>query len=456
MDFRELLSVVWRRRLLVVLVVLLCAGSGAYFALTKQPTYESRVTIAITPDIARQGFIASDNLSALLGTYAETVKSQTVRDKAEQEIGGPLKAEITSTTEQGTGILRIFARSSSPEAAARAAGAVAHGFVGTLADDTFITSDVVDPADVPTDPVQPRPPLIIGTSILVGFGAAVLLALLLDRFRRRVETSADLAGVPGLALVGQVPRSRGLARSQARIVWEEPSWVDLQESFRTLRTNVSFITGGGRQTLQVTSGSEAQGKSTIVANLGVAFAQIGVRTAILDADLRRPAQHEIFNIPNRGRVWAENPRLDTVGLGRTRFENLSVFTAGQALTDPTTVLHTRIPALINALGEQFDLVLIDSPPVGPVSDALIISPWVDGLLFVISAGQERPASIRRALADVAISGVELKGYVLNQAPEAPEAGGYYRRPDQLIADEPPDVGAVEVAAAHAESLARDR
>lgn len=436
MDLREFLAVIWKRRWLVALVVALTAAIGVYFAVTKESIYESRATIAITPDVATQGFVPSDNLSALLGTYAETVESETVLGRSEALLGRPLDADISSSTEQGTGILRVFARASSPASAKAAASAVAKAFVGSLADDKFIAAEIVDPAATPTDPVQPRPPLIVGTAIVVGFGAGALVALLTERFRRRVESPADLTGIAQLPLVGQIPRTRGLARSKPRIVWEEPSWVEMQESFRSLRTNLRFIAGDSQHSIQVTSATEAQGKSTVVANLGVAFAQIGVYTAILDADLRRPAQHEIFNLPNRGEVWAENPRLDAPDAGKTPFTNLAVFTAGAALADPTTVLHTRFPVLLNALGQRFDLVLVDSAPLLPVSDARIMAPWVDGMVLVLAAGQERPASIRRAIGEATIAGVDLKGYVLNQASEGPEHAGYYRRPDAVVASIP--------------------
>jgi len=426
MDLRELLSVVWRRRLLVALVVVLCGGLGAVFAQSRDAVYESRVTLAIFPDVETQGFIAGDSLSALLGTYAETVESDAVIDDAEADLGRPLGATISASSEEGTGVLRVFARAASPELARDAATAVADAFLDSVVDDEFIRAQELNPAQTPTEPVQPRPPLIIGTAIVVGFGAAVLLALLIDRFRRRVDAPSDLAEISSLPLVGQIPRNRAL-RSGPRIAWEKPDWVDLQEAFRSLRTNLSFLAADNSLALQVSSASESQGKSTVVANLAVAFSQIGIRTAIIDADLRRPVQHEIFEVDNPAGAWTRAAGSVEDGAWRTRFRNLSLVPAGPPAVDPTETLHGRFPQLLQAARESFQVVLIDSAPLLAVSDARIIAPWSDGLILTMVAGRERPTTLRRAIHEVEIANAEIRGFVLNQVAR-PTEGGYYRRP----------------------------
>ena len=89
-----------------------------------------------------------------------------------------------------------------------------------------------------------------------------------------------------------------MPRAPRQLIWDSSRFAGLQEGFRGLRTNIEFLTKDTRSVIQVTSPSPSQGKSTVVANLGIAFAQVGVETLIVDADLRRPIQHEIFDIPN--------------------------------------------------------------------------------------------------------------------------------------------------------------
>ena len=403
------------------------------FAQLRDPEYESRVTIAITPDIRTQGFVPSDNLSALLGTYAETVESDSVLGKAEDLLGRPLDAEITSSTEAGTGILRVFARSYSPETAQEAADAVARAFIDTLSDDRFIVAEIVDPAGLPDAAMQPRPPLIVGTSVVVGFGVALLVAVALERFRRRLETPADLAAITQLPLIAQIPRSRSLVRATPRIIWDETAFTDLQEAYRSLRTNLTFAVDDWPQTILVTSASEEQGKSTVVANLAVAFTQLGVNVAVVDADLRRPVQHEIFGVRNLPRAWLRpvNPQLGRVS---HKDGNLRLFPAGPPLDDPSSTLYASFPSLIQELRKSFDLILVDSAPLLPVADARLTAPWVDGVLMVVASGRERLSSVRRAINELTITGVAIKGFVLNQG-AAPEDGGYYRRPDALLSAE---------------------
>ncbi len=431
MDLRELLSVVWKRRYLVLLVVFLCGVFGITFALTRQERYESTATVAITPDVEAQGFIPSENLSTLLGTYAEAAESDAALEEAEERSNRPLPADINASAEEGTGILRVSARADSARVARDAAQDVTNAFLRRVAQDEFVTADLVEPAATPDEPVQPRPPLIIATSIAVGLGFAILIALAMERFRRRIETPADLAELTTLPLISQIPRNRTLARSEGpRLVWDDNDLRDLQESFRSLRTNLMFVADQSNAAIQFTSAGVGEGKSTTVANLGMAFAQIGVKTAIIDADLRRPAQQRIFGVDSR--PWVEDPtRRDPAKAWRSTFPNLSVLPAGPPLDDPAEVLHIKFARLLESLRDPFDLILVDTPPVLPVSDARITAARVDGIVLVVAAGQDRPASLDGSLKELELAGADVKGVVLNQAAGVSVGYDYYQPPAAL-------------------------
>jgi tyrosine-protein kinase len=462
MDLRELLSVVWKRRLVVILVVVFAVGFGVAFGETREPTYESTATVAITPDVAELGLVPGEGLSALLGTYAQTAESDVVRTSAEEILGRPLSGTVSGSTQAGTGILQISARASSPNDAKQTAQAVSKAFLDRIQDDRLIDAEVVNPAATPTQPVQPRMPLIIGASIVVGLGIAILLALALERFRARVKTVADLGEITPLPVLGQIPRNRDLSRARPRIVWEVPGWVEIQESLRSLRTNLQLITADSGKAIQITSPSAGQGKSTLVANLAVAFAQVGVRTAIVDADLRRPAQHEIFGIDNRHNVWDSQlppPGSMVVMARNTRYPELGVFPAGRALRDPTELLHARFPRLIEELREAYDLILVDSPPLLPVSDGLITAAWMDSVVLVMSAGQERPSSVRHAIGGLDLTSAKLAGVVINQAAGGGLGGQEYYRPAGLAMPMPestPPSSERELAAAREHHRAEAR
>jgi polysaccharide biosynthesis transport protein len=428
LNLREFGSIVWKRRYLVLLVIILCAAFGAVFAFSKEDRYEATSKVSVNPDVKTQGFVPAENLTALLGNYAETAESLDVRETAEQDLGHPLDADINATNEAGTAILEISARADDPEVAQVAAEAVTEAFVDGIGPEEFVSVDIIDPATTPDDPVQPRPPLIIATAIVVGLGAAILLALAVDRLRRRIETSDDLAEVTNMPLVGQIPRNRALARgNEPKLAWDDPGLADVQESFRSLRTNLALVTSGKPPTILITSAGSGSGKTTTVANVGVAFAQMGVRTAIVDADLRRPAQHRVFGVD--GSSWVQNQAPDDPAKGReTRYPNLFVLPAGAPVADPAAVLHIAFGRVLDSLKDSFQIILIDSPPVLPVSDAKIAARWVDNVVMVVGARSERPSSVSRSLEELRLAEAKVKGVVLNRTSEA-VAGYEYARPE---------------------------
>ena len=413
MELKDLVAVAWKRRIAVLTVFVLTVAFAALFAFSLPKKYESTATLALTPDIEKaSGLLAADNLSALLGTYAETAKSTITLKRAERSLGHPLGAEISTSTEAGTGILRISARSEDPQAAAAAAQATAAAFSESLSNNQLITATLVDPPAVATSPVQPRPPLIIFVAAILGAFAGVLLAFALESFRRRIETSADIAELTPAPVLGRLPRQRQLTRGPAQDIWAKDNVVGLQESYRALRTNLEFLLEGHRKVLEITSPDPAQGKSTVVANLAIAFGQIGVETVIVDADLRRPRQHEIFGLDNGEGLSTVMALGGEPLLKPTDHENVWVLTSGPVPPDPTEMLHIRFASAIESLRQMEALVLIDTPPVLPVSDARLIAPHADGVVLVVTAGSQRPAN--------------LLGLILNTAGgEGDGTGGYY-------------------------------
>jgi succinoglycan biosynthesis transport protein ExoP len=438
MDLRQVVQTAWKRRWVVLWILVVAVGAAAALAATRPARYESTATIALTPDPKTgQGLVSSDNLSALLGTYAQTAKSTLILQRAEQILGrASLPASIDTSTQAGTGILRISAVSQNPNEAAEAARAVAQAFQESIKSNQVLDATLVNPPSPSTTPVQPRPPLIIGVAAVLGLLAGLGAALLLEQFRRRVETPADVAELTHAPVIGRLPRVRALTRGSARQIWELTGEVGLQESYRGLRTNLEFLTGGSRQALQITSPEEGQGKSTVVANLGIAFAQIGVETIIVDADLRRPRQHDIFGVDNRDGLST------MLALGNTQptliptgFDNLWLLPSGPVPPDPTEMLHVRLPGIISVLREQHALVLIDTPPLLPVSDARLVAPQVSGVVLVVAAGAQRPAAMQAALERLQLVNATITGIVLNKSGQESDApGGYYYHspPDRQV------------------------
>jgi capsular exopolysaccharide synthesis family protein len=178
----------------------------------------------------------------------------------------------------------------------------------------------------------------------------------------------------------------------------------------------------------ITSPDALEGKSTMAANLAVVMAQDGKSVVLVDADLRRPMQHKIFRLPNStgltrtlfdGRVGLDG-RLQETGI-----ENLRVLTAGPLPPNPSELLGSeRMRNLIERLDELADVIVFDSPPVLPVTDAAVLAPRVDGVLIVAEAGQTRHGAVRQMVETLQNVGANLLGTVLNRM-SVGGANGYY-------------------------------
>lgn len=193
------------------------------------------------------------------------------------------------------------------------------------------------------------------------------------------------------------------------------------EAYRTLRTNLMF--GNAQKplhTVLVTSASNADDKSEALANLAVTFAQAGQRTILVDCDLRRPSQHEIWGVPNDAGVMkmiSEDTALSSPPLVETSIPNLSLLPAGAIPDAPADVLsNKRMSEIIGVLKARADYVLFDAPPVLVATDAALLGNRVDGVLLVVKAGATRRDHTQQAREALERVHVPLIGAVLVNAP----------------------------------------
>ncbi len=201
------------------------------------------------------------------------------------------------------------------------------------------------------------------------------------------------------------------------------------EAYRSLRTNLMFSSVERPiTTLLVTSPAQSEGKSVALANLAVTFAQAGNKTIIVDSDLRRPSQHDLWGINNeRGltSMMLEDAALSTPPLASTQVENLQVLPSGQLPPNPADILSSqRMNDVIGVLKARAHYILFDSPPVLAVTDAALLGAKLDGVLLVIRAGHTRRDHAARARQALERVHVRIVGAVLTNAPRD-STGGYY-------------------------------
>lgn len=213
-----------------------------------------------------------------------------------------------------------------------------------------------------------------------------------------------------------------------KLITYEQAKSPIAEAYRTLRTNLQFSRADGSlQTLMFTSAGPGEGKSTTVANSAVVLAQAGKRVIIVDCDLRKPVQHKIFGLPNRGvtNVLIENLPATEV-LQDTEIRNLRVLTSGPIPPNPSELLGSaKMERLLSELKDAADYLIIDAPPVVAVTDACVLASKTDGVVLTVAAGMVRPEMGQHAKDLLVKANAPLLGVVLNRVEIEKEHAYYY-------------------------------
>jgi len=293
---------------------------------------------------------------------------------------------------------------------------------------------LVTPASTPPEPFQPTPRrnavLAIVLGLLFGVGLAFLVEYLDDSIKAKEDLERALPGLGVLGLIPAVPDWK--SKEQSRVVSLSDPSSPAAEAYRILRTSIQFL-GIDRQVriIQVTSASAQEGKTTTLANLAVAFASSGLRTVAVCCDLRRPRLHAFFGLDNA--VGFTSVLLGNVVLSKALqpvpgLDRLLILASGPLPPNPAELLSSsRTADLLRNLATQADIVLIDSPPVLPVTDSLVLSQRVDSTVLVSSAGTTTRKAIHRAAEMMHQVSAPVVGAVLNGVTEDSSYGSYASR-----------------------------
>ncbi|MGE0132047.1 MAG: GumC family protein [Blastocatellales bacterium] len=309
---------------------------------------------------------------------------------------------------------------------------------------------IIEPARTPGAPTGPRRMRAIMIGLLLSLAGGVGLALLLEYLDNTVKSIEDVSRatqLPTLALIpsmnaeamravggkkngrqkaiaasgGKTGLVGGLAPRGMQPQGERLAALDtlstVVESYRMLRTSVLLSTAGTPpKTILVTSSQPGEGKTTTAVNTAISLSQLGASVLLIDADLRRPAVHKAFKIPHtRGisNYLSSNTPVENL-IVKLPIPNLSVLPCGPIPPNPAELISSdRMKDLLRVLGQQFDHILIDSPPLISVTDPVILSTIVDGSILVVQAGKSTRELVRRARQELAGVGAKIFGVVLN-------------------------------------------
>ncbi len=285
----------------------------------------------------------------------------------------------------------------------------------------------VEPAKPSFGAIRPRTTtntlLAAVTGGMLALGIIFLIEYLDDTVKTPDQVAAD-TGLSTLAAIAEI-KANGDAR---RLVTISTPRDPISEAYRVLRTNLGFAAiDGGLKSVLVTSSSPGEGKSTTAANLAIVAAQTGKRVILVDADLRRPTQHNIFDLPNNRGLTTAVFYKDTdiqKHFQATEVQGLSVLTSGPLPPNPSELLSSqRMHKLLKDLEQVADMVVIDSPPVLTVADATILATQVGGTVLVIEVGKTRRDTFLEAVNRIHKSSGTLFGAVMNLL--KPKGSSYY-------------------------------
>jgi capsular exopolysaccharide synthesis family protein len=298
-----------------------------------------------------------------------------------------------------------------------------------------ITATVFDPAHLLPGKVSPKPVRNVVIALILGAVLGLLGAFLREHFDRALRTRDAVERAFGMPVIGQVPFERGRGKDERRVVWS--GFGEIAEAYRTLRTNLQYLSvQRPLRTILITSPSPEQGKTTVTANLAVSIARSGASTIVVEADLRRPRLDDAFG------AGGAPLGVTSVLVGATELDDaareilpppdergspmarLALLASGPLPPNPSELLSSaQMQQLLDRLSATYDYVLIDSPPLLLVSDALEVARHVDGVVLVVRRDSStEEAKDFRALVDRL--GVHLLGVVMTDVEPVASYGTY--------------------------------
>lgn len=437
MTVQDYVRLLRRNLVLIISLTLIGLSIGVLVALTTPTRYSTSAQLLVSAQTADGATPADLNLARgyaqqAVTSYLDIIPSSLVLQPVIDDLGlGTTVAQLASrvsvsATTTSTAIT-LTVTHPNPGQAARLANAIGESFATVVAEDlerpvdnrpSIVRIDTLEAASVPVSPSAPNIPLTMTLGALLGLAVGVGVAVLRSVLDNRVRTIDDVERAVSAPMLGGIALDP-LAKKRPLLVaaaGRDPR----AEAFRSLRTNVKFLAlDGGPMALVVTSAGPGEGKSTTAANLAIAFAESGSRVALIDADLRLPRIADYFAIEGGvgltevliGRMAASDA-LQHWGRGA-----LFVLPAGTIPPNPAELLgSSAMTSLLNDLKAAFDVIIIDSPPVGLVTDAAVLARLTNGAILVAASGKTRTNRLGEAEATIEKVGAKVVGTVATMLP----------------------------------------
>lgn len=448
MTFRGYMDTFRRRWLLIATCVVVCLGGAIALTLSATPMYQSQVQLFVSAQPSGDLSNAAANLTNVyqgglftqqrVQSYVDVANSPSVTKPVINSLHlaltpSQLAKKISANAPNNTVLIYVYAQDRSPLVAQHIANAAASSFISFVnilekpvkGGPSPVHLSISYPATLPTSPVSPKKTLNITLGFVLGLSLGLGLALLRERMDTTVKDIDELEHAHHVTALGVISYDKQVSRTMSSGVVETSQRA---EALRQLRTNLQFINlDNPPDCLVVTSSLPSEGKTTTTCGLAMVMAEAGLNVVVVEGDLRHPKIGEYLSLP-------PSEGLTTALLGKRELSDLlhpvgktgrlHVLLAGIPAPNPSELLASNhMESLLQTLRERFDMVLIDAPPLLPVTDGAILAAKSSGAIVVVRHGKTRHHNLDTALESLRKVDAKVLGVILNMVPH--RAIGYY-------------------------------
>lgn len=434
MNLKDAISAIREQIILIVSISLLgvLVGAGFFFAQPVQYTAQSVLYVSSqSGESATSAYQGAQLSQERVVSYVELVRSPRVVSDAISTLNQPTPVDVRAVQVQSWAttnsvIVNLSVTYPDPQLAAALANSISEVFSNLVLEiERPSTPGIPPPVQVRVvQPATDAPTTSTGLKRLVALGGAAGLVLGIAgavarrQLDTRIRSRAELESISGTANLAEVTLNRSVIERRSPALIRD--WADIDETVRYLRSSLKFVNVDSPPTLiQITSSLPAEGKSVLAARLALALNEDGKRTLLVDADLRRPVIGGFFGFYEPvGLTSVLSGRVSLEMAVRTTFAAcLNVLPSGPIPPNPGEILGSdQMKMMLSRAASIYDMVIIDSPPVLPVADAIALAPSVDATVYVVKHRSTSAKDISRGLQMIKSTGGHLSGTVLNMVP----------------------------------------